>query len=497
MKERIVRELAALKRPYLTRDGVRLGSLEQIDFDLVWLGEHLALSCQLASGRICRRIVGVQVNEREEILLETRHWNRVEIFQVHAEERQSAGQGNPVGKTFQKCVTAIIQRNFPGSRIRRVSSHSDLEHSLSANYVRLLFSAAGREWMAVAVHPLQSQTVVNGILSQGIIWRDYLRRSQRKAPSHLLYLVPAGQAAALKYRLPWIRGAGTHIHLAGLDLQTDGISFLDVSDSGNLATVLTQVRPWHSNCDLASHAAMQRLTELAPGNIEVVRRPGSRVVSFRIRGLEIAQGDLSRPASLRYGLNRSKPLQTEDDWKEMGEWVERILSQRCVRPQDPSSPEFRLQAERWLESLILQDVRRIDASFDPQHVYPQVPAYLAGDRGVIDILTVTRRGRLAVIELKVAEDLDLPFQGLDYWLRVRWHQERKEFTRRGYFHKIELSPGVPLLYFVCPQFRYHDSFPVTAGCIDSRVPIVQVGINENWRAGVQVLTRRLLNGSVD
>ena len=43
------------------------------------------------------------------------------------------------------------------------------------------------------------------------------------------------------------------------------------------------------------------------------------------------------------------------------------------------------------------------------------------DRGMLDLLGVTDDGRLAVIELKADEDLHLALQGLDYWVRVRWH----------------------------------------------------------------------------
>ncbi len=103
---------------------------------------------------------------------------------------------------------------------------------------------------------------------------------------------------------------------------------------------------------------------------------------------------------------------------------------------------------------------------------------------MIDILTATREGRLAILELKVSEDIELPMQGLDYWLRVRWHHSRSEFQARGYFPGVALSPLPPLLFFVCPQFRYHSTFPALTGQIDPAVPLIQVGINENWREGV-------------
>ena len=52
---------------------------------------------------------------------------------------------------------------------------------------------------------------------------------------------------------------------------------------------------------------------------------------------------------------------------------------------------------------------------------------------MLDLLAVDHRGRLAVIELKASEDVHLPLQALDYWMRVQWHVERREFQANGYF----------------------------------------------------------------
>ena len=52
---------------------------------------------------------------------------------------------------------------------------------------------------------------------------------------------------------------------------------------------------------------------------------------------------------------------------------------------------------------------------------------------MIDVLALTHENRLAVIELKADEDIHLPLQGVDYWSRVAWHQERGEFRKFGYF----------------------------------------------------------------
>jgi hypothetical protein len=244
--------------------------------------------------------------------------------------------------------------------------------------------------------------------------------------------------------------------------------------------------------DYAQTKNFKRMIDLAPQGIEPVAQADLNKISFRIRGLEFAQLHLGRGDRLTFGVGQQRPVHTSSDWQEVEKLVNRILWQRQASNKDRCNLLFRLQSERWLESLILQDIRVIDSNLDPHFVYPQVPAFLGGDRGMIDILGVTKQGRLAVMELKVSEDIELPMQGLDYWLRVRWHQRRSEFSHKGYFPGAELSPEPPLLYFVCPQFCYHNSFPQITQHIDISVPMIQVGINENWRGGIQVVMRREL-----
>jgi hypothetical protein len=62
---------------------------------------------------------------------------------------------------------------------------------------------------------------------------------------------------------------------------------------------------------------------------------------------------------------------------------------------------------------------------------------------VLDLLGVTRRGRLVVIELKAFEDIQLPIQAVDYWLRLRGHQREGDFQRYGYFAGIEFGYQAP------------------------------------------------------
>jgi hypothetical protein len=109
---------------------------------------------------------------------------------------------------------------------------------------------------------------------------------------------------------------------------------------------------------------------------------------------------------------------------------------------------------------------------------------------MIDVLTLTRDGRLAVVELKADEDIHLPLQGLDYWARVQWHHERGEFLKFGYFGGRELAQQSPLLFLVAPALHVHPSTDTILRYISPEIEWVFVGIDERWREGVRVVFRK-------
>jgi hypothetical protein len=410
LKEDIEERLRSLDRPQLYLRGRRVDTLAKLNFRLICSPTQLILSFRLASKIFRRRVADAAYDSFGGLALKTEWLGQSEIVEIRSSpDGTSSGSLKTSRREFQKLLESAIRKNFLGATIWHSVIHSDLEHSLSGKYVRLRFRSGRSEWCALAVSLGEDQATVDGILSSALLWRELLQEEHGRRVSRLLLIAPPERLLVLKSRLAWIRGAGRQIQLMSLEPEQLALSFIDLSDCGNLDTALTQVQP-----------------------VNRLDRSSSRV------------------------------------------------------PYDRAS-------ERLLEALILQDIRIVDARLDPRFVYPQVPAFLSGDRGMIDLLSVTTQGRLAVLELKVGEDIDLPLQGLDYWLRVRWHHLRQEFQRKGYFPGVELSSKPPLLFFVCSQFRYHSSFPQVVRQIDPSVPMIQVGINENWRKCVRVVLKRRLS----
>ena len=157
---------------------------------------------------------------------------------------------------------------------------------------------------------------------------------------------------------------------------------------------------------------------------------------------------------------------------------------------DPRHPLYRSQPERWLEALVSADVTRIDAALDPRFVYTQVLANTGGEHGILDLLCVTRSGRVAILELKANEHLHLPLQAADYWLRIRHHLQQGDFSRYRYFPGIELQSAAPVVYLVAPALRFHPSTDALLRILSPELEIVRVGVAEDWRKGLRVVMRQ-------
>jgi len=198
--------------------------------------------------------------------------------------------------------------------------------------------------------------------------------------------------------------------------------------------------------------------------------------------------------AVRIGEESWPPVMlTESNWIELERLVREILTYRRAETPDRRHPFYRLRTEAWLESLLRRNIHALDATLDERCVYAQIPTWRADERSVIDLLAVNRQGRLVVIEIKAAEDANLPLQGLDYWLRVEQARGRGEFTRRGLFPGRRLAEQPPLLYLVAPQLRFHRTFSTVARCLAPKIEAYRLGLNANWRAGVCVRACERIN----
>jgi len=240
--------------------------------------------------------------------------------------------------------------------------------------------------------------------------------------------------------------------------------------------------------------------------VQAIVRSGSEM-AFTLHGLEfarvrmgVAANSFNRHEEITFGAGANETPLTADNEEQFREMMAELFARRHPAG-DKRDPLYRMQPEGWLESVLRRNVEPLDEHLQSGHVYTQVPAFAAGDRAMLDILSVTRDGRLAVIELKADEDLHLALQGLDYWVRVRWHQRQSdhatglpEFQRHGYFGGMMLSDLPPRLYLVAPALRIHPATEMVLKYLKPEVDWTLVAIDERWRDEVKVVFRKRSRG---
>ncbi len=410
-------------------------------------------------------------------------------------DRRSPSAKKAARASYDQKLRHALERHFPGFAITRLTTGVDLEKSFGPIYARGLLRRGQSACAVLGVNEKETQASIDASLTFGILWLDVCRQaSAGKALVEGLHLfVPQGSSALVRERMANLNRAAAKWRLFEFDERHDAVVEIDCSDRGNVATRLL-----HATNEAAAlerfAESIQRIRAILP-NCEVAVLSAAEL-AFRWRGLEFARARIGAEAAtfrsrqeIVFGVGAEERVLEERNWTFFLELLTVLRDTR--HPYGPKQhPLFRLHPERWLESLVVGDVSMVDEQLDPRLLYSQVPAFSAADRAMIDVLTTTRDGRLAVVELKADEDIHLPLQGLDYWSRVEWHHSRGEFSRFGYFLDRELSDEAPLLFLVAPAFHVHPATDVLLRYISPEIEWEFVGIDERWREGVKVVFRK-------
>jgi hypothetical protein len=419
-----------------------------------------------------------------------RETNTLEFRELERAERSTAA-ANPQSRARSRHkLVALLAREYPGWKLERLSNRSDREHSFSTWYTRGMARQGRSAWAFLGLAEGETPAAADSVLAHGLIWLDWLRgRSGRTAVSGLKLFLPREAIETTAHRGACLNRRALHLEIFEWNPRDSSAAPVDLKDFGNVATSLVLRRQLETLVERHRDTLRELLGE-AMDQVDAAADSTGEFLSLRVRGLEIARVEGQISPRISFGMEGTwRPLE-ENHTAEFRDFVRKVLEIRRAQSPNPEHDLYRLQGERWLESLLLRDITKLDPAFIPGCVYPQVPAFAGGDRGVIDILAATRGGRLAVIELKLDEQISLPMQGLDYWLRVKWLAERGAFRERGYFPGLELASTPPLLYLVCPAFRFHSSTDLILRHFDPSIEIVQVGLNVQWREQIQVLFRR-------
>jgi hypothetical protein len=497
----LTKELERLRaggRLEVREDGAWLAAMEGFRYEFRQRGEVVLLHLWSEQSSLVRRVLRVAEAPESEgtdasematgpgslILEVTRFGSKAPSRFEFAAVRAERSPLRIAREQFRARFRDLLAEQFPDEKITSLTATADLKNSLSGNYTRGLLEGGSQGWAVLGVAPGEFAATCDALLTFGLLWLAQARKSAKRKTAGVRLFFPAGTARVVARRVQAL-SPSTRVEL--YEYSEDWrVRRVDPQDMGNLETWLVPRRDVDGVLAQAA-PAIERIRKLAPGAIESEAIPGTAEVALRFRGALFARWT---PAGVYFGFGDPRtPLEPGNE-TELKSLVRELETRRSPVAEATKHPWYRVQPERWLQSVVSSDPARIDARIDPRFLYAQVPAFSSRDRGIMDLLCVTRDARLAVLELKASEDIHLVLQAVDYWQRVCWHQARQEFSRYGYFPGVSLDPRPPLLFLVAPSLQFHPANDALLRYLNPEIEICRVGVSESWRRGLKVVLRQ-------
>lgn len=429
---------------------------------------------------------------------------------VPSADRRTPSARDAGRRTYLRLLERALARNFIGFKVDGMRSAMDLEHSFGPAYARGHLLKGTAADAVIGVSGAESGAIIDGILTLGVLWLDHCRQhgEARRHFGGLKVIVPTGAWRTTAERMVWLNHAAAGFELYTLDERSEELVAVDFRDTGNLESRLLHAFSPQGAVDRC-RAGLDRLLELVPPDardrVELYPRSATEV-ALLLHGLEFARvrhgaaaDSFARRDEATFGAGAHETPLDDESEPMARELFERLFASRHADGVQTDAL-FRLQPERWLEARLRAAISELMPGLRADLMVSQVPALSSGDRGMLDLLTLDRDGRLVVLELKANEDLHLPLQALDYWIRVRaLNDDRKPgtggrmlsgFERQGYFPGAEVSALTPRLALIAPALRIHPANETVLRYLSPQIEWELIALGEHWRRELKVVFRK-------
>jgi hypothetical protein len=452
-------------------------------------GATVNLECWSETHHLTRRVRSIRAQRRGRLELEIERFGGkigTLLLLDRASPSSAAVERHGTRLQYRERFRRSLLRQFTGWKMVELSAEADLHHSLSPSYPRALLRRGTTAWAAIGAS--EDCLEPDGALSFGLIWLDYLRRrEQRETPQRLhieglALFLPLGAERTTCHRVRHLDPDAARYRIFAHDPggQEEPV------DPGDYTNLDTRLEPFCRPFEVQGPELVDWVRRLAAiEGVELREKPRGSV-SLLVRGLEFARtsGD-----TLLFGLDDKHVAGSERHVQEIEQLARGLARMRHADAEVRTHPLYTRRPEAWLESQVRADPQCLDAMLRMAPVYAQAPEMAGGERGIVDLLGVDRDGGLVVIEIKASQDIHLPLQALDYWMRVRWHLERGDFSSAGYFPGVPLSGATPRLMLVAPALDFHPTNETILRFFAPNVPVERIGVGLQWRQELRIMFR--------
>ena len=351
--------------------------------------------------------------------------SQTKLLELVADRERKTPTARDSGRTqYMRVLERVLARAFPEWKTEGFRTAMDLERSFGPAYTRgSLVRGSGSNkdaWAVIGVGAAESQAVVDGVLTLGILW---LHTCREQAAGKRLYrglrvIVPRAAADLTLSRMAWLNNDAAQWELWELDEKSEELQERDPSDHGNLRTRLV-----HRLDEVAAAErfgeAIEEVKSLVPreewDRIEQRLRSAGEM-TFSLHGLAFARtrvgmapNSFARTLNITVGVGPEETALSESNRAELSRLVTELFERRRARQAsasfarksaDPLSrrigparsvaaharvqtraerrdderlntaqdPLFRAAPERWLESMLRADLAPLTRGLAPEPV---------------------------------------------------------------------------------------------------------------------------------
>lgn len=377
-------------------------------------------------------------------------------------------------------IASALTAAFPRSRLRRISVEQPRGRFARA----VLEEPSGRECGVIA--DVAGGASAESLLTAAVLWLSRSQRSGKRGINSCRIVAGRGKKAAIR-----------RLHACLARPMRQGTSLLSLDWSSGPAS-LREIEPmafedlWNERPPVLRPPTATGVGLVAD---EVCRAAGdcadrlfqNNGVTVRFRGLPFARSrTLGGREGLWFGTGKGRELLQEANRHELDDLIAELRAYR--RHDSPNKQHlFYLAApEAWLESVLRRDIARIDPTLEVSPVYNQ----FRSSRDRIDLLAVSRQGRVVIVEVKVSADPTVVFQAADYWRRIELQRRTGLLASAGVFSGRRLADDPARVLIAAPATCFREDTETLVRSLRSEISIGRVELAEDWRREIKVTSLR-------